>query len=124
MEEIQNISGDTFQWQMWLDLIWLPVSLAIVHKGQRIKAFVFVLCCIAALRMQLEFIQVLGFEKGFFNLIDATPFQRGLIIYSVFIMLFLILSYFSPGTKGFVYMAAAISLFFMAFVATTFLMIL
>lgn len=108
----------------WLDAVWIPVAALMVHQGQKIKAVVFVLGCMVAMRLQVELIQSTGFTKGVLGLIDMPLFQRGLLVYSLFIVLFIALSYFSPGTRGVIYLAASISLFFMAFFVGSVVMLL
>ncbi len=117
-------SFQNFDIHAWLDLIWLPVALLTVHKGQRIKSSAFVLSCILTLRLQVEIIEGMGFKTGILGFLDSSLYHRGLVLYSLFIMLFLLLSWFSPNTKGYLYLAVSISLFFMAFTASSFIMVL
>ncbi len=107
----------------WLDLLWLPVAAAIVHRGQKLKALFFVAVCIATLRLQMEIMESTGFTKGFTGWFEMSSFQRGMIVYGIFIGLYLLLSYLSPYTKGPIYLAASLSIYFMAFTASSFLMI-
>ncbi len=108
----------------WIDLLWLPVTLFVVHTGQRLGAAAFVMICLLVLRLQVEVIESIGFNTGFTGWIDAPAKMRGMIVYSVFIMLFLVLAYFSPATKGAIFLAACLSLFFMAFAASTIIMVI
>ena len=106
----------------WVDALWIPAALFIVHKKQRIKAVLFVLACMVSLRLQAEMIALTGFSTGFVGLFDGDVFHRGMIFYGVCIALYLILSYYSPRTRGVIYMAASLSIFFMAFVGSMVLM--
>jgi hypothetical protein len=106
----------------WPDLLWLPVAALIVHKGQKLKALFFVIVCISSLRLQMEIMQSTGFTRGFTGFFQISSFQRGLIVYSVFIAGYILISYLSPYTKGPIYLAASLSIFFMAFVASFFMM--
>jgi len=106
----------------WLDALWIPVALFVVHKPQRIKAVLFVLACMVCLRLQAEMIEMTGFSKGFTGLFEGGVFKRGQIFYSICIAIYLILSYYSPRTRGVIYMAASLSIFFMAFVGSMVLM--
>ncbi|MAH05534.1 MAG: hypothetical protein VYC19_10860 [Pseudomonadota bacterium] len=108
----------------WADVIWIPIAAVSVHKGQRIKAVVFVLFCMATMRLQDELIRDTGYETGYLNFMHSDIFNRAQISYSVFIVLYLILSHYSPNTKGAVYMAASISIYFMAFFTSMFIMLL
>lgn len=107
----------------WLDLLWLPVAALIVHQGQKLKALFFVIICIASLRLQMETMQSTGYSFGFTGWMQMSSFHRGLIVYAAFIAIYLLLSYFSPYTKGPIYLAASLSIFFMAFVTSSFIMI-
>jgi len=106
----------------WIDALWIPAALFIVHKKQRIKAVLFIVVCMISLRLQAEMIEMTGFDKGFTGLFDGSVFKRGQIFYSVCIAIYLILSYYSPRTRGVIYMAASLSIFFMAFVGSMVLM--
>jgi hypothetical protein len=108
----------------YLDLLWVPVALICGHAGQKIKAAVFVMTCAVMLRLQVQFMNEMGFASGIFKLWDMPLYTRGLLAYSFFILLFLILSYLSPRTNGFVYIAASISVFFAAFCVSTGLMVI
>ena len=106
----------------WLDLLWIPIALFIVHKGQKLKAVFFILICVATLRLQMEIMQSIGYSGGLTGFFEMSSFNRGLIVYSVFIAGYLLLSYLSPYTRGPIYLAASLSIFFMAFVCSTALM--
>ena len=108
----------------WLDVVWIPVAALVVHKGQKLKAVAFVVLCMMVMRLQIEIVESTGFRKGFTGLMDASLYHRGLIVYGVFITIYLLLSYFSPYTKGVIYLAASISIFFMAFLVSSIVMII
>jgi hypothetical protein len=114
----QNLTND------WILLLWIPVALVIVHKGQHIKIVFFILLVSFVLKLQVELIQSTGFAKGFTGWIDMGIFQRGAIVHSVFIALFILLSYLSPRTKTPIYLAASLSLFFMSFFASSLFMLI
>jgi len=108
----------------WADALWIPAALFIVHKKQRIKAVLFILACMLSLRLQTEIIEIAGYSNGFTGLIEGSVFRRGMIFYSVCIAIYLLLSYYSPRTSGVIYMAASLSIFFMAFVGSMVLMVI
>lgn len=123
MKELFSYYGHFFI-DNWLDAIWLPVAAVVVHKGQKLKALVFIIVCMLTMRLQIEIIQSTGFKSGFTGLWNASLYHRGLIVYAVFTTLYLLLSYFSPYTRGVIYLAASISIFFMAFVASSLVMLI
>lgn len=108
----------------WADLIWLPIAAISVHKGQRIKAVSFVVFCMLTMRIQDELIRDTGYSTGYLNFMTSDIFNRAQITYSVFIIIFLLLSHYSPHTKGVIYMAASISIYFMAFITAMIVMLL
>jgi hypothetical protein len=106
----------------WLDIIWIPIAAISVNPGQRLKAVGFVILCMTVMRLQIDIIHSFGFKTGFTGFWDASLYHRGLLTYSIFIMIYLLLSYFSPYTRGVIYLAASISIFFMAFAVSSFVM--
>lgn len=108
----------------WIDLLWAPLALLAVPKGVKIKTALFTLLCAFALRLQVEFLQSIGFGKGFLGLMDAAILTRGQITYGVFIFLLLVLAYFSPGVDKHVHIAACITILIVAFCVSTFVMVL
>ena len=108
----------------WLDATWIPIALILVHKGQRLKACAFVIICMMVMRLQIQIFDQMGFAKGITGLIDWPLIIRGYAVYGVFISLFIILSYFSPFTRGAIYLAASLSIFFMAFTVSSIVLIL
>ncbi len=108
----------------WIDLLWLPLAFFIVHKHQRFWALGLVAACMLMMRLQIEFMAGIGVERGIMGLMGSHIFHRALVVYSLFYMLFLVLAHYSPHTQGAVVMAAAISMFFMSFFVSTFVMVL
>ncbi|HPQ50407.1 MAG: hypothetical protein H6864_09845 [Micavibrio sp.] len=108
----------------WLDTVWLVITPLIVHKRQRWKALAFMLLCMFVLRLQVEIIQSTGFETGFTGLLDWSLMNRGFVVYGFFSTLYLLLSYFSPFTHSAIYLAASLSIFFMAFTASSIVLII
>lgn len=108
----------------WADALWIPIAALAAHKSQKIKAVLFVLACMFALRLQADIFARSGYPTGFISLMESYVLYRGMIIYSVFIALYLILSYYSPYTRGVIYMAASLSIFFMAFFVSILMMTL
>lgn len=103
----------------WIDLAWIPIALVALHKGQRFKGVMFILTCVFALRMQVEFMQEIGYPTGILPLLDFPMLERGYISYGAFIATFLILSHFSREKDPYVYIAAAITVFIAAFVVSS-----
>jgi hypothetical protein len=50
--------------------------------------------------------------------------MRGEIVYGIFIIMFLVLVRYSPQTKGIIFFAASLSVYFMAFIASMVIMAL
>jgi len=114
-----------YQWAyQWIDLIWIPVGLVMVHKGQRLKTTAFLLGSILIFRLQLELMRDMGYANGILGLIPLGIYERGLIVYGLLFGLFLILAHFSPRTKGVIFLAAALSVMIFGFCASMIVMLL
>lgn len=107
----------------WVDFLWIPVALAVTHGQQRYFAVLFVLFCMLSLRLQKEFLDSFNLSDGVTDFFSLTPYARGLLVYGIIIAGFLLLSHFSPNTRGVIYMAAAISLYILAFCISSLIMI-
>lgn len=114
--------GHIFVWE-WLDIMWIPLALMIVHRAQKIKACAFILVCMIVLRLQIDIAESLGLRKGVTGFLDWPLIMRGYAVYGFFIFLFLVLSYFSPRTRGAVYLAASLTIFFMAFAVSSIVLV-
>lgn len=99
----------------WIDLIWLPLGWFVVRKRHRFMTVAFIATCILTLRTQAELIDSTGYATGFLNLMDSPVLPRGMVVYGIIIMLFLILAYYSPRTKNVIFFAAALSIYILAF---------
>jgi hypothetical protein len=99
----------------WIDLIWLPITWFAVHREHRFYAMGYICACLFSLRLQKELLDSMDVPGGITGWIAMDPALRGLIIYGGFIVFFLITSYYSKGTGGVIYMAAALSLFVISF---------
>lgn len=108
----------------WIDLIWLPIGWFAVHKGHRWYMLAFLVTCIATLRTQTELMDGIGYPAGILHLMDSPVRTRGLITYSVIFTLFLLLAHYSRGTRGIVFLAAALSIYIFAFCLSMVIMLL
>lgn len=108
----------------WIDLLWLPVSMVAVHKGQRLHTAAFILVCIMTLRAQVELMQHIGHSRGLIGLMHSGAYERGLVVYGIVFALFLILAYFSPHTKGIIFFAATLSVYIFTFCISMLVMVL
>ena len=108
----------------WVDLLWIPVAMAAVERGKWLLTAGFVLACVFMLRLQLELMGAIGLSRGFFGLMEASLYNRGLATYGLFIGLFLVLAHFSKGGDKNVHMAASITILIMAFCVSSLVMVL
>ncbi len=108
----------------WLDVAWIPLALFIVHKGQRIKSILFVLACILTLRFQVELMHQIDYPNGLLPFLDIPLLYRGFMAYGAFIAVFLILLHMSRERDPYVYIAASIAVFTMAFCVSSFILVL
>lgn len=108
----------------WVDVIWLPLAWFVVNKEQRWLALGTIAGCMVMMRLEAELIESTGFSHGMLPFLDSPVYDRGLVVYSVFYVLYLILAYYSPGSRSWVFTAASISIFFMASIVSIFVMVL
>lgn len=108
----------------WIDLLWLPISFFAVHKNQRFKVLFIILLGIVMVRLQVDMLNYLHFPNGFLGFIEMRPLYRGFWVYGFFNLVFIALSRLSPRTNIYVYIAASISIFIIAFCLSTAIMLL
>jgi hypothetical protein len=108
----------------YADLIWAPIALIFMERGVKLKTCGFVLSCSLLLRLQTELLQQIGMGHGLFGLMESSVFVRGQVTYSVFILFFLILAWFSKGVDKHVHLAASISILIFAFCVSSVIMVL
>ncbi len=103
----------------WADVIWLPILFWGVHKRHRWWALAFGIATMVLVRLIAETITFIGYPNGIMGFSEMPVYTRGMIVNTVFYILFLIMAHFSPKTEGIVFMAACLSIFFMIFVTAT-----
>lgn len=108
----------------WLDLIWIPVTLLVLQKGQWLKTICFILACVLALRLQVELMEDIGFPNGFLSLMDYPLLERGFVTYGLCIAGFLLMAYYSRNENAYVFIAASISTFMVSFIISSVVLIL
>lgn len=108
----------------WIDLLWVPVAMVVVHRGHRLHTAAFLLICIMSLRAQVELMKSIGHPNGVIGLMQSGAYERGLVVYGIVFALFLVLAYFSPHTKGIVFFAATLSIYIFTFCASMLIMVL
>jgi hypothetical protein len=100
----------------WVDFIWVPLGLFVATKEQRWVVLAFILTCLLTLRMQIELMEETGFSTGFTGFFESSAHTRGMVTYSILIMLYLILIHFSKNTRKIVLFAASISIYIFSFI--------
>lgn len=108
----------------YIDLIWLPIGLLIVHKEQRLVTVAFFIACFIMMRLQIEMMVSLGYPTGFLPLLKFPVQNTAIITYMLFYAGFLAVSYWSPGGNKHIFLAASISIFFAALFTSMILMLL
>lgn len=97
-----------------LDLIWIVLAFLVARKEQRPWVLGFFAGSMLMMRLEVELMQSTGFERGFIGLLDYGAQSRGLVVYSLFYVFYLVWIQFSSYAKGTILMAGSISVFFMA----------
>ena len=108
----------------YIDLFWIPVALLAAERGKKLFTAAFAGACALLLRLQVELLQEIGYPGGVFGLIQTDILRRGMVTYSVFILLFLILAHFSKGGNKDVHIAASITIMIAAFCVSSLVMVL
>lgn len=109
----------------WLDSIWLLCAIIAVEGWQRkLKALGFVAICMTTLRLQVALVSRMGYQSGLLPLVALNPFHRGVIVYSLVIMLNFILVHYFPATRGVFYISFSLGLFFVGFALSSVVMLL
>ena len=108
----------------WLDFLWIPLALVFLRKDQKLKGVLFILACMLSLRLQVELMTESGYQQGFLPFLTLPVLYRGYLVYGFFIFAFLLLGHVSKERDSFIYMAAAISVFIVAFCVSMAIMVL
>lgn len=95
-----------------------------VHKPHRLYALGFILSCMLMMRLEIELMDGIGYGHGILNFMQSHIHNRLLVVYSVIYMLYFVMAYYSPNTKGAVMLAASISVFFFVLFLSVFIMVL
>ena len=108
----------------YIDLLWLPLGLLAMHKQHRCWAIGFFIGCMLMMRLQAELMVSTGYDNGFLGLFEMGAHRRGQNTYSIFYVIYIALAVYSPGTKGPIFMAASISIFFAALFTSMIVMLI
>ena len=108
----------------YIDVLWLPIGVLALHKDHRAWAAGFFIACMIMMRLQVELMVSTGFAGGFTGWWDMNVHSRGQIAYSIFYVAYIALALYSPGTKGTIFMAASISIFFAAILTSMIVMVI
>ncbi len=109
---------------LWADIIWLPTAFIIVHKAHRWLALGFIICSMILVRLQAEIMIFIGYDNGIMGFLSSNVHSRALVVSGVFYILFFIMAHYSKETKGVIFMAACLTIFFAIFVTTSIVMLL
>lgn len=108
----------------WIDLLWIPAGFLAAERGKRLFTAAFAGACILLLRLQVELMNGIGFTHGFLGFMTSAVLYRGMAVYGFFILLLLVLAYYSKGGDKNIHIAASITLMIAAFCVSTFIMVL
>jgi hypothetical protein len=109
----------------WPDLLWvLPALVLLKGWGARIFSSLYVIACAFLLRLQVDLLSQIGFPHGLVGLLSAPPLLRGQITYGIFIAVFLLLIFLSPGVNKHIVIALSITFVILAFCLSSVVMVL
>jgi hypothetical protein len=107
----------------WIDGIWLPLALVVVRKDQRFWVLAILAANMLMLRMLVELMHQGGYSQGIFGLMAMPALHRGMLVYNILDMLYLL--YACIGRmSGALFMGASLSFFFIAAVTSAIVMVL
>lgn len=108
----------------WIDLIWLPLAWAVVPPKLRVWALATLGACMMMMRLMTELMHSIGHANGIIGLVSMPVETRGLLLYNLFYMAYVLLAYFSPHAYRSVFMAASITIFFASWICFAAVMVL
>ena len=108
----------------YIDAIWLPIMWFVVNKDHRRTAIMYVIGCMVLLRMQVELMLSIGYPSGILTFTSMSVFQRGVLVYTVFYIIYLLLLHFSAKNDKSIVLASSIGVFFMVFFVSSVVMVL
>lgn len=108
----------------WLDALWIPVLMVMLPKNQKLWALGFVACNMVMMRLMAELMVWIGYPSGVLDILPYDMMTRGLAVYSVIYLTYMIIGLYSPKSSGTMFMAMSISLFFTASVLFAVIMVL
>ena len=108
----------------FLLLVWIPIAGLVVHKPQRLKAFAFAALCCLTFLLQTQLLDSVNLQQGVSHWFNTPSDIRGLIGWSVCLVAYLGLSMASPGSRGILYFAASLSIYIIACLITSAIMII
>jgi len=108
----------------WIDLAWLVLVLCVARKDQRGWVFGFFIGSMIMMRMLVELMTDIGHPNGLMGFMGTPVHTRGLIVYSIAYVIYMVLIRYSPNAKGTLLMAASIGFFFFSFFTTAIVMVL
>lgn len=108
----------------YIDFIWLPIALLIVHKEQRLVTAAFFISCFLMMRLQIEMMVSVGYPTGILPFITWPVRDTSMAVYMLFYIAYIALAYWSPNTNKHIFLAASISIFFGAMLTSMVIMLL
>ena len=104
--------------------VWIFVAGLVVHKAQRVKAMIFCVVAIVTMLLQIELVLSFNIDAGLTGWWEMPVDQRGIIGWSVAILCYLLLSWASPASRGVLYFAASMSIYLIAVIVTSGVMLI
>lgn len=108
----------------WVDLVWPPLAWVFVHKNQRWWALACILSCMVMMRLIIELMGSIGYSNGILQLLPLSAQARGVGVYSLFYLAYLLYAHYSKQKDHMLFMAASLSVFFFAAITLALAMML
>lgn len=108
----------------WLDLIWIPIALVVLPRKQWVEALVLIACSAVMLRLQIDMVEQYGKPGGITGWLPFDLYHKGLIAYSLVIVVYIIASLMLYRHGWLIHLSLAIGVFFNAFIISTIVMVI
>jgi hypothetical protein len=76
------------------------------------------------MRLMAELMEFIGYPNGLMGFMSTSVLGRGLGVYSLFYMAYILFAHFSPGRDGWLFMGVSVTMFFTAALTYTIVMVL
>ena len=108
----------------WIDVVWVLLVFVTLAPKNWLVGIGYILSCIFILRLQVELMELIGFSRGAFLVLDTHVLERGQLVYGVVFVAYFLWAYHLRRMSPVIFMAHSIAFFFIGLVSSTVVMVL